>query len=105
GHAEAGVRPERVVVPGAVVHPAVTAPAVPGDAVATVDLLVVVPGLRHAVLRVHGDRGAVAQLAVAPLVVGVGEQRAGAGGAVAQVGRVAAAALRIRQVVGAARLR
>src|SRR5690606_8918952 len=99
GHAEARVTPERVGVVAAVVDAADRAETVVGDAVAAVLLEEVVPGGRHAVVRVHGDRGRAGQPAVAPVVVGVGEDRPHARLAHAHVGGVTAAAGQVHHLV------
>ncbi|OSY49959.1 hypothetical protein BG846_04425 [Streptomyces fradiae ATCC 10745 = DSM 40063] len=103
-HAEAAVLPERVDVVVAVVDPRVRADAVAPDAGAAVHVLVVVPGEGGAVVGVGAGRLQVGRGAVAPGVVGAGEQRAGAGGAPVQVVRLVAAARGVGQRVRAARL-
>src|SRR6185295_6754062 len=67
-----------------------------------VDVLVVVPGERGAVLRVDGGGLRVGRQPVAPHVVGVGEQGAGAAGAVGQVVGLLVAAGAVLELVGAA---
>ncbi len=107
-HAEAGVAPGRVHV-RAVVHERSCADAVVADAVAAVDVLVVVPGLADAVVGVDAGRLRVRLGAIAPDVVGVGEDRRAGGRPVVGLvvaaqrvdHRVRAAVLRRRQRHGA----
>src|SRR6185369_7955921 len=102
GHAEAGVVPERVDVGVAVVDAVVRAHAVVADAAAPVDVLVIVPGHRGAVLRVDGGGLRVGGQPVAPHVIRFGEQGAGAGGEVGQVVGLLVAAGGVLELVGAA---
>src|SRR5207342_3200865 len=102
GHAEAAVGPEGVGVAASVVHAAQRALAVVGDAVTGVDVLVVIPGLRDAVMRIGGNGGGIGRRAVAPHVVGIGEQRAGSAGTSTQVGGVSTATAVVLHLVGAA---
>ena len=111
-HAEATVVPEGVVVAVAVVDAVVRALAVVADAVPAVDVLVVVPRLVRAVLRVHGRARAVGRRARAPVVVGVREQGRGRPGdadaedaqvrLVRGVARVGVAPGRVGELVGRA---
>ena len=106
--AEAAVAPQGVD-PGlavqALVHFRGGALAVAGDAAAAVDVEEVVPGVGVAGGRVDGDCGAIGRGAVAPGVVGVGEEYSGAAELPLQVVDRVTAALGITQSKAAARLR
>ncbi len=78
-HAEAGVVPERVLVPGAEVHARVGADAVATDAEPAEGVLVEAPRLGGAVVRVGRGALAVGGGAVAEDLVGAGHQRAARG--------------------------
>src|SRR5690606_15032743 len=103
GHAEAAVRPEGVDVVVAVVDARVGADAVAADAAAPVHVLVVVPGQRRPVVGVGAGRLGVLRGAVAPDVVGAGEQGSGAGGAAVEVVGLVVAARPVGEVVRRAR--
>ncbi len=106
GHAETAVLPEGVVVAATIVHPASRTGAVVCNACARMRGAVIVPGQRYAIMRIDrcGDR--IAGGAATPGIVGIGDQRAIAGGAVAHVvGRTAAATEIGQFVAGAAAAR
>jgi len=96
-----GAVPEGVGVVVAVVHAGAHPGAVVEDAVTAEDVLVVVERLLRAVVRVDARTLAAGLRAVAPHVVGVGEQRAGATGGLVEVGRVVVAAGRVLHLVQA----
>ena len=72
-HAETAVRPERIVVAVAVVHPAVSDLACSIDAVSAMDILEIIECLREPILRIDSNGLRTRQQSISPVVVGIRE--------------------------------
>src|SRR5690606_28452691 len=99
GHAEAGIAPEGVDVVAAVVDAGDRADAVIGDTKPAVLVQEIVPGRRDAVMGLGAGGLGTGHRAVAPDIVGIGEDGAHAGGAHSHVVGAAAAANQVLELV------